>query len=170
MEFQELIRARYSCRDFDSRPVDRAVLEEILNAGRLAPTAKNYQPYHIYVVESGELLEKIDAVSPCRYNAPVVLVITVNHEEAFKFQDERGDSAIEDGTIVATHLILAAKNAGVESCWVNLFDPAAAKSALNLPENEEILTLMMLGHAGRTAHPAHLHAKRKELSEVVTYL
>lgn len=67
MEFNQLIKERYSCKNYSARQIDKKVLEAILEAGRLAPTAKNLQEQHIYVATSQESLSKIDAVTPCRY-------------------------------------------------------------------------------------------------------
>lgn len=73
MEFEEVIRKRTAIRKFKNDNVEKDKIEKILEAGRLAPTAKNKQPQKIYVAMSEEAIEKIDKVSPCRYNAPVVL-------------------------------------------------------------------------------------------------
>ena len=67
-------------------------------------------------------------------------------------------------------MILAAANEGVNSCWVNNFDPDVLAAELGLPENEEILMLMDLGYAAEGAGPLPNHGKRKELSETVSYL
>ena len=69
MEFTEVIKERYSCKKFDGRAVEKEQLEAILQAGRLAPTAKNLQEQRVYVVQSEEGLAKIDRITPCRYNA-----------------------------------------------------------------------------------------------------
>ena len=145
-------------------------LEAILEAGRLAPTAKNLQEQHIYVVQSEEMLAKIDALTPCRYNAPIVLVVAFDKNNVFTYPGEKRDSGVEDATIVATHMILAAEDEGVDSCWVNFFDPEKAAEALGLPENEEVLMIMDLGYAEEGAGPLPNHESRKPLSETVTYL
>ena len=72
MDFLELARSRYSCKKFDSRQISKEQLDSILEAGRLAPTAKNLQEQHIYVVQSAKGLAKVDALTPCRYGAPTV--------------------------------------------------------------------------------------------------
>ena len=69
MDFSDVIKNRYSCKNFDGRPVEKDKLQAILEAGRLAPTAKNLQIQRIYVVQSAEGLAKIDALTPCRYRA-----------------------------------------------------------------------------------------------------
>ena len=162
MEFTEVVRNRYSCKNFDAgKAVDAAKLTEILEAGRVAPTAKNFQEQKIYVIQSAEGLAKIDKATPCRYNAPTCLVVAFDRTNVFTYPGGRRDSGVEDATIVATHMILAAANAGVDSCWVNFFDPEQLAKELGLPENEEILMIMDLGHAAPGAAPLPNHGSRK---------
>ena len=171
MEFTEVVRNRYSCKNFDAgKAVDAAKLTEILEAGRVAPTAKNFQEQKIYVIQSAEGLAKIDKATPCRYNAPTCLVVAFDRTNVFTYPGGRRDSGVEDATIVATHMILAAANAGVDSCWINFFDPEELARALNLPEEEEILMLLDLGIAAEGTEALPNHSSRKELAETVTYL
>ena len=170
MEFKEAVKKRYSCKKFNGEKVAPEKIEAILEAGRVAPTAKNLQEQHVYVVQSEEMLAKIDALTPCRYNAPTVLVVAFDKNNVFTYPGEKRDSGVEDATIVATHMILAAEDEGVDSCWVNFFDPDKAAEALGLPENEEVLMLMDLGYAAEGAGPLPNHASRKPLEETVTYL
>lgn len=170
MEFTEVIRDRYSCKKFDGRPVEKEQLDAILEAGRLAPTAKNLQEQRIYVVQSAEGLAKIDKLTPCRYGAGTVIVVAFDSENVFTYPGGKRDSGIEDASIVATHLMLAAKNAGVDSCWINFFDPEVAAKELELPENEEVLMLLDLGYAAPGTKPLDNHEQRKPLSQTVQYL
>ena len=123
MEFKEVVKNRFSCKKYSSRKLEPSKLEAILEAGRLAPTAKNLQEQHVYVVQSEEILTKIDGVTPCRYGAPVVLVVAFDKNNVFTYPGGKRDSGVEDATIVATHMILAAADEGVDSCWINFFDP-----------------------------------------------
>ena len=168
MDFKEVVRDRYSCKKFSDKQVEKEKIDAILEAGRLAPTAKNLQEQRIYVVQSAENLAKIDGESPCRYNAPTVLVVAFDKNNVFTYPGEKRDSGVEDATIVATHLILAAKNEGVDSCWVNYFDPEKMASALGLPANEEVLMLLDLGYAAEGAGPLDNHNSRKAISETVS--
>ena len=170
MEFTKVAAGRYSCKKYKETQVDKAALEEILNAGRLAPTAKNLQEQMIYVVQSEEMLKLIDEVTPCRYGAPTVLVVAFDKTNVFTYPGGKRDSGIEDASIVATHLMLAAYNAGVDSCWLNCFDPDKLKNALKLPEEQEILMLLDLGYAAEGAGPLPNHSSRKPLSETVKYI
>ena len=170
MEFKEVITERFSCKKFRSEQIGKEQLEASLEAGRLAPTAMNLQEQRIYVVQSEEGLSKIDALTPCRYGAPTVIVVAFDAENVFTYPGEKRDSGVEDATIVATHMILAAAEAGVDSCWVNFFDPEKAAAELGLPPNEEVLMVMDLGYAAEGGVPLPNHTSRKPLEETVSYL
>ena len=170
MEFKETVKNRYSCKKFDGRAVEREKLLAILEAGRLAPTAKNLQEQRIYVIETEENLAKIDKATPCRYGAATVLVVAFDKNNVFTYPGGKRDSGVEDATIVATHLVLAACDEGVDSCWLNKFDPEALAKDLGLPENEEILMLLDLGYAAEGTGALPNHASRKALEETVTYI
>ena len=170
MEYAELVQARYSCKKYSDRPVEAEKLNAILEAGRAAPTAKNLQEQHVYVLQSAEALAKMDAVTPCRYGAGTVLAVAFDKNNVFTYPGGKRDSGVEDATIVATHMILAAANEGVDSCWINFFDPEKLAASLGLPENEEILMLMDLGYAAEGAGPLPNHSSRKPLSDTVSCL
>ena len=170
MEFKEVVKNRYSCKKYSSRQVEKEALDAILNAGRLAPTAKNLQEQHVYVLQSPEVLVKIDAATPFRYGAPTVLVVAFDRNNVFTYPGGKRDSGVEDATIVATHMILAAADEGVDSCWINFFDPEQLAETLGLPENEEVLMVMDLGYAAKGTGPLPNHSNRKELSKTVSYM
>lgn len=170
MEFNELIRERYSCKKFDGRPVAKEQLEAILEAGRLAPTAKNLQEQIVYVIQSEEGLAKVDQATPCRYGAGTVLLVAFDKNNLFTYPGGKRDAGVEDAAIVATHMMLAAKNAGVESCWLNKLDPEETAKIFGLPENEEVLMFLDLGYPAEGARPLANHTNRKDLSETVRYV
>ena len=170
MEFSDVVKNRYSCKKYDSdRQVTPEQLTAILEAGRVAPTAKNLQEQHVYVLQGEADLALVDELTPCLYGAPTVLVVTFDTENVYTYPGDKRDSGIEDATIVATHMILAATNEGVDSCWVNRVNPAEAKAKLGLPDNEEILMFMDLGFAAEGAGPLANHTSRKPLEDTVTY-
>lgn len=170
MEFAEVVKNRYSCKKYDEKQISAEQLDAVLQAGRLAPTAKNLQGQRIYVVQSAEGLAKIDELTPCRYGAPTVLVAAFDKNSVFVYPGEEANSGVEDASIVATHMMLAATNTGVDSCWLNFFDPAAVAKAFNLPENEQVLMLLDLGFAAEGFAPLPNHTSRKPLEETVKYL
>lgn len=170
MEFAEVVKNRYSCKKYDEKQISAEQLDAVLQAGRLAPTAKNLQGQRIYVVQSAEGLAKIDELTPCRYGAPTVLVVAFDKNSVFVYPGEEANSGVEDASIVATHMMLAATNTGVDSCWLNFFDPAAVAKAFNLPDNEQVLMLLDLGFAAEGFAPLPNHTSRKPLEETVKYL
>ena len=170
MEFKDVISKRYSCKSYSEKPLESEKLKAILQAGRLAPTAKNLQEQHIYVLRSNEALAKIDQLTPCRYGAPVVLMIAFDKNNVFTYPGEQRNSGIEDASIVATHMLLAAADQAVDSCWINFFDPDKAAKLFDLPDHEEVLMLMDLGYAKEGVQPLPNHTSRKDLDQTVTYL
>ncbi len=170
MDFTQVVTERFSCKKYDGRKIDKETLQSILEAGRVAPTAKNLQEQKVYVLESADALAKFDSLCPCRYNAGTVLIVAYDKNNVFVYPGEQRNSGIEDASIVATHLLLAAKNAGVDSCWINYFDPDKLAKALGLPENEEILMALDLGYAAPGAGPLPNHGSRKSLTETVQYI
>ncbi len=169
MDFLELAKARYSCKKFADKPVEKEKLEKILEAGRLAPTAKNNQPQHIYVLTAPDSLALTDKLTPCRYGAPVVLAVAHDTTNVFEYPGGVYDSGAEDAAIVATHIVLAAKDIGLDTCWLNFFDPDKAGEMLKLPDNERVTILIDVGYPDPAAKPLPNHDSRKPLSEMVTY-
>ena len=170
MDFEEVIKNRYSCKKYSDKKVEKEKLDKILEAGRLAPTAKNLQEYHIYVIQSEKNLKKIDEVTPCRYGASTVLLVTYDKTNVFTYPGGSRNSGIEDASIVATHMMLAAKNQGVESCWINFLDPDITHKKFRLPAKEEVLMMLDIGYPAEDCEINPLHNKRKDLSETVTFI
>ncbi|MCK6139809.1 nitroreductase family protein [Slackia exigua] len=171
MEFMKLAAQRYSVRKFSDAPVEPEKLSAVLEAGNVAPTAKNLQPQRIYVLNSAEAFEKVDGLTRCRFDAPVVLLIAYDADEDWKNPLEEGIHAgQQDASIVATHIMLAATEAGLGTCWVNLFPNSQANEAFDLPESIVPVLLMPIGYAALDAKPSRLHDERKPLEETVTYV
>lgn len=168
MEFEQLFRERYSCRSFSDQPVAKELLEKLLESARLAPTAKNQQPFKIYVLQSEEALKKVDEATPCRYNAPTVLGFVYDTEKEWKNPNNSNHhSGNEDVAIVATHVMLEAKNIGLDSCWVKYFDNEKFESLFDLPSTEKSVLLLPVGY-GKIG-PGPLHKNKKDISELVEY-
>lgn len=167
MDFEKVIKERFSVRKFKNEKVSNELINKILEAGNLAPTAKNYQPQKIYVVQSQEGLNKIDKASPCRYNAPICLIVASDKSVAWSKEDY---STYEmDACIVATHMMLEATNLGVNNIWIEMFDKKTLKQEFNLSDNIEPICIIPLGYKADDFVPSPLHNKRKTLSEIVEY-
>lgn len=171
MELLKLMEERYSVRAYSQREIEEEKLNQILEAGRLAPTAKNNQPQHIYVLKSPEAIEKIRALTRCAYNAPVVLAVAVDKSKEWNNPLESGiTSGQQDAAIVATHMMLAAWDMGIGSCWVCYMAPTEVHNAFGLPENEQIALLMPIGYPADEAKPSPNHTSRKPVADTVTVL
>ena len=168
MEFKEVVKNRYSCKKYSDRQVEAEKLTAILNAGRLAPTAKNLQEQRIYVLQSPEALKKIDAVTPCRYGAPTVLVVAFNSRNVFTYPGGKRDSGVEDATIVATHMMLEIHDLGYGSTWIGHFDVNALAELF--PETGDYNMIGLLPVSGIAMEPSERHALRKSPEELVTVL
>lgn len=170
MDFKELTTARFSCKKFSNQQLTADQLETILEAGRVAPTAKNLQEQKIYVIQSAEGLAMIDQHTPCRYGAPTVLAVGYCKDNTFVYPGGKHDSGVEDATIVATQMILQAADLGVNSCWLNFFNPEELAADMKLPENVELVMLMDLGFAADGFRPLPNHTNKKDLDETVSYI
>ena len=90
MDFFTLAKNRYSVRKFSERSVEPEKLEKVLEAARVAPTAHNYQPFRIYVLKSKDAIAKIRELTPCAFNAPIVLMVTICRDEQWVNELEKG--------------------------------------------------------------------------------
>jgi nitroreductase len=171
MDFGELIMQRESVRNYDPmKSVNKMVLERILEAGRIAPSAANFQPWHFYVVSSLPTLEKVRRCydRPWMLDAPHILIVAGNRKEAWRRPD--GYNSLEtDLTIAMTQMILAATNEGVATCWIAHFDYPKLRAALDLKSYEEIFAITPLGYP-RSDYKKRGQKNRKALSEVAVFL
>ena len=167
MEFEDIIRKRMAVRNFSDKKIEQELLNKILEAGRIAPTAKNNQPIKIYVVNSNEGMEKIDRASRCRYGAQTVLIICGNKEEAYHKEDY---STYEmDSCIVGTHMMLEATNLEIDNIWVEAFDENILRKEFDIPNELTPILLMPLGYKAEDCLINPLHDKRKSLEEIIEY-
>ncbi len=168
MEFSKIIETRQSTRKFSDKMPSEEIIEKTLEAGVKAPTAKNVQPQKIYVAKSEKAISAIDKSSPCRYGAPVVLIVCVDTDNACVLN---GHSTAEiDGAIVATHLLLAATDNGVDSIWIEMFDRSTLKSELDLPNNLLPICLIPIGYRAEDCPVSRNFHNRKPLNDIVKHI
>lgn len=166
MSFENLAKQRYSVRKFDSRPIEREKLAKILEAGRVAPTACNFQPQRILVVED---MAQLQDCTPCLYGQPAALVVCYDKTVCWKNRSgkEIGDV---DGTIVMTQMMCQAEELDIGSLLVGIYDEPLLRERFRIPAHYEVVCLLMLGYRAEDCqpHPRH-HANRKPLEETVFY-
>lgn len=171
MTFLELAKKRFSVRAFKSTPVEDEKIAKILEAARIAPTAKNSQPHRIYVVREPKVLAGMNEASPCIYGAPLVFAIGYDTERTVKVSERRGYTFGEmDSGIVTTHMMLEVTDLGLGSCWVGKFSPDKVSEVLNLPENIKITALLPVGYPTDDCVPADRHTIYRPDEEVVEFL
>ncbi|MCX8159883.1 MAG: nitroreductase family protein [Candidatus Saccharicenans sp.] len=166
MEFSQLIKSRYSVRAYRPDPVSEDKLNRILEAARLAPTAANRQPFRLLVIKVRGREEELKRLYPRDWfiQAPLVIGIVTLPEAAWKRRDGKNYADV-DATIAMDHLILAAANEGLGTCWIGAFDPAVAREIFSLPPGVEPLAFTPLGYPADSPSPK----KRKDLEELVCY-
>ncbi len=174
MSFFELAEQRYSERHFDPRAVERDKLQKILEAGRLAPTGCNYQPQRIYVIQSGEAMKKAVESGASLCGCPVAMLVCYDINEVWKNPRDRYfenyNCGEQDCSIVAANMMYEAQELGLRSLWIRGFDALDIIELFDLPENHIPVMILALGYPSETSRPAHLHGKRKELSETVKFI
>jgi len=172
MEYTELIASRESIRNYDPlRPVEKDKLKRILEAGRIALSAANRQPWEFWLISSPPVLEK---VRECYHrdwykNAPHILVVIGKKDEAWVRNADGYNSVETDSAIAMTHLILAAENEGLGTCWIANFDVEKLRKTLDLKGNQIVFGITPLGYTPVGFQKAGKKI-RKEFNEVVRFL
>ncbi|MBN1181336.1 MAG: nitroreductase family protein [Bacteroidales bacterium] len=170
MEFNKLAKSRYSCRKFSSRKIDKDTLLQVLEAGRIAPSAVNYQPWHFIVFDEEPYLS---GIKECYHRewlrtAPIVILLCSDHNKSWKRSDGK-DHADIDIAIATDHMTLAATNLGLATCWVCNFDPVKIMKLLNLPKHIEPIVMLPLGYPEDECDINRHLSKRKPLDEIVFF-
>lgn len=174
MDFLEMAKNRYSERYFDNRPVEQEKLDRILEAGRIVPTACNYQPQRFYVIRSDEGLARLRRVTKFHYNAPLVILVCYDNREAWVNPADRYydmySSGEQDATIAASTMMYEAEELGVHSIWIRGFDSMTAAEAFGLPGYMIPVMMMGLGYPNEKSKANAWHYIRKPVKEFVTEL
>ena len=166
MEFTELIRKRYSVRAYKPEPVEEDKLQQVLEAMRLAPTAVNRQPFQFIVVHTEGRKQELRRIYDRAWFVQAPLIICACGVPAQNWVRRDGKNYNDVDTAIAMdHLVLAATDLGLGTCWIAAFDPAAAREVLGLPDGVEPIAFTPLGYPADQPGPK----ERKALSELVRY-
>ena len=166
--FAELAKARYSLRKYDPRPVEQGIIDQILESGRLAPTAGNRQPHRIKVITSAEDQGKMDECTRCRFGAPLAFLVCYDKDSTWTRDMFDGHhSGDVNASIVTTHLMMQAEDLGLGSCWVMFFDPAKTREVFALPDNIVPVAFLPMGYAASDAAPGPKHEDRFALKDIL---
>ncbi len=170
MEFLELAKKRYSCRRLEPTPISDETLAEILEAGRVAPTAVNAQPFRLFVMRSNEAKEAIHASTPYTFGADTFIVVGSENGRGYKRKSDDMDFALVDATIVATHIMLQIEAMGLATTWVGAFDPNVLKKTFPQMQDLDLVAIFPIGKAAVDAKPSVKHDQRKSLDELLQTL
>ena len=166
MEFADLIQNRYSVRNYLSKPVEEEKLNKVLDAARLAPTAHNFQPFKLIVIKTHGNEENLKRIYDRKFfvEAPIVICACTLKEDGW-IRDDGKNYAEVDTTIAMDHLILAATELGLGTCWIGKFDLEAAREVLNVPERVLPLVFTPLGYPNDKPRTK----QRKSMGDIVLY-
>jgi len=156
----DAIRARKSIRSYKPEQVPQRLLEKLLEAARLAPSAKNLQNWKFIVVDDGEIKQRL--VKACNNQA---FVGSASHVIAGVCDPNLNRWHRIDMGIAMEHIALEAVELGLGTCWIGAFDENAVKSVLKVPESMQVAALITVGFPADTPAPR----PRKELGEIVLY-
>lgn len=169
MEFLQLVKERHSVRKFSDRKVEREKLDLILEAGRVAPTAVNYQPQRILVIDSKENLDKLKSCTPYHFHAPLTLLVCYDSTASWKRSYDNEDMGAVDASIVTTQMMLQTAELGLGCTWVGHFDPKQIRNAFELPEYLIPVALLPIGYPREDSAPHPFHGQRFDMDHTVFF-
>lgn len=167
--FLDMTRDRWSVRRFAPEQISAEHMSRILEAGRNAPSACNYQPQRVLVLQSEEALAAVRSVTHWAFNAPTVLLVCADLTESWKNVDG-ADSAEVDAAIALDHMMMEAWECGVGSTWVRGFDERIMRQAFGIPATWKVVALMPMGYPAKNARPSGWHFKRKSTEELYRFM
>lgn len=172
MSFIDIIKQRYSVRHYEQREVEQEKIDQILEAGRLSPTAMNKQPQKIFVLKSKESLDKLSSVTRMTYRAPLVLLVCYDRDLSWKNTPqtfgEDYDGGEMDACVIGTQMMNMATELGLGTLWARGFDSKKIHDLFELPENIRVCFILDIGYPSKES--VNHHTGRKDLEETVCYL
>ena len=167
MGFLELSRERFSVLEYEHESVAMDEIEKILEAGMSAPTACNYQPQRILVIDDDTGRQKINRVVPSRYYIPAAFLVCYSKSACWVRPMDGKRSGEIDASIVATHMMLEATDLGLGSIWVMHWDPKKMKQEFELVDDIVPVALLIVGRKSKNALPRQGHLNRKPAEEIL---
>lgn len=164
MNFYEVIKKRCSIRSYKPNPVEEEKLNRIFEAARMAPSAANRQPICFVIIKDEKTKQQLKRVYDEKwfYTAPIIVCVCSIPEKAWIRSDGKNYADI-DAAIAMDHLILAATEEGLASCWVAAFKVSILKSLLKLPPGVEPIAMTPIGYPQDIPEPTY----RKPIEDIV---
>jgi len=171
MNFLDFACRRHSVRDYKAQPIEPEKLTYLLEAARIAPSAVNFQPWKMIVVNDKTLLKQLQGCYPRDWfsSAPTCIVVCGDHKRSWKRSSDEKDYCDVDTAIAITHLTLAAAEQGLSTCWICNFDVTACRAILALPKHIEPIAMISVGYPVNASDLEVETKQRKSLEELVEY-
>jgi nitroreductase len=164
MKFDEIIRNRYSVRKYQNKIVDKKLVDEILESGRIAPTAGCENPVIVYVLND-EQINKLKGATQYTFGAKNIFLICYDNNVSYKRKQDGTDFGIQDAAIITTHMILKITELGLGSCWVGSFYPDKVSKIFNMSDNIIPVAILPFGYISEHSKPSKWHNDRRNLGE-----
>lgn len=169
-DFLQLAHDRYSVRSFSDRPVEAEKIDALVDAAVAVPTAVDRQPWHLWVVEDPDAVERLSALTRFSFGAKVILMLGARADEAWVRKYDGRNFADVDASIVGTHIMLAVHDLGLGTTWVGHFDAPAVHEAFPETAGYDLVALFPTGYPADDAEPSAMHLRRRPAEELVTRL
>ena len=167
MDFRELVRERFYVLEYERRDVAPELVRTILDAGLAAPTACNFQPQRILVIDDDASRAALNRVALSKYPVPLAFLVCYDRRDCWVRPMDGKSSGEIDAAIVTTHMMLQAADLGLGSIWVMFWDPVRMKQEFGLPEVLEPVSLLIVGHKAPDAYPRKGHLSSKSIEEIL---
>jgi nitroreductase len=172
MEFIELVKRRFSCRVYENRPITEEHLFKILDAGRLAPSARNRQNWMFYYTEPNGRSDKfVEASYGQKFLGTVPGFIAICAKEDGFILKSGQNAATIDCSIATTFLMLQACELGIGTCWIGTFNAEQMKSLFNIPNEYILVSILSIGYPSTSPNPAPPYPRtRKAIEDVFSHV
>lgn len=169
MDFITLASERYSVRKFSDKAIGQESIARILKAAQLAPTACNFQPQRILVINNDESLSKLRNCTKWHFDCNLAMLVCFDEDECWIRRYDNTKSGTVDASIVATHMMLAAAEIGIGSTCVMSYDPVAMRREFEIPNNIKDVALLVMGYPADDAVPNERHTQYRASDEIIMF-
>jgi nitroreductase len=167
MEVYEAVQRRKSVRAYEPTPIPEGIMEKVLEATRVSPSAKNLQPWHFILVTDPEKRKALSKGVYAKFvhEAPIVIVACGDEKASPKWY-------AVDTSIALQSMVLTATGEGLGTCWVGSFDEDGVRKLLSIPDHLRVVALLPIGYPrdkiDLTRAINHAMRKRKTLKQIVS--
>ena len=167
MDFLDLSKKRYSVLHYQKECIPDNIIRKILEAGMSAPTACNFQPQRIKLINTDDGRARLNRIVPSKYYVPAAFLVCYDKTTCWKRKIDGRTSGEIDASIVTTHMMMEATDLGLGSIWVMYWDPNKMRDEFEIPEQYEPVALLIVGYADKTIAPHKEHFVRKGIDDVL---